>query len=152
MGPPKKLCIWVMDINGKNRKPVNKWGGDRGIDWAPDGDKIVFCSFQDSWNNWRSNDIYVINANGTGEKRLTQPGPTIYYNPIWSPTGTEIAFTADQGGNWHLYVMNADGSNVRQLTNTPLNDQWCGFDWFAFSSVLKPGGKLPTTWGETKTN
>ena len=153
VGPPQELRIWVMDVNGKNREPINDLGGDAGgPDWSPGGNEIVFCSHKDSWNPWRSNDIYFINADGTGERRLTQPGPTVYRSPIWSPDGTEIAFTSNQNGNWHLYVMNTDGSNIRQITNTPLDNKSCSSDWLASSFALEPASKLPTTWGKIKTN
>ena len=37
-------------------------------------------------------------------------------SPTWSPNGREIAFTSDRGGRPQIYVMSADGSNVRRLT------------------------------------
>jgi len=43
--------------------------------------------------------------------------------PDWSPDGSQIAFQSTGTGNGDLYVMDADGSNVRQLTSTPEADQ-----------------------------
>ena len=40
--------------------------------------------------------------------------------PAWSPDGRRIAFESDrEGGVSHLFVMNADGSGVEQLTDSP---------------------------------
>jgi TolB protein len=39
--------------------------------------------------------------------------------PAWSPDGSQIAFASDRKGNYDIYVMNSDGSNVRQLTSNP---------------------------------
>jgi len=39
--------------------------------------------------------------------------------PTWSPDGSKIAFTSDRSGNYDIYVMNSNGSNVRQLTSSP---------------------------------
>jgi Tol biopolymer transport system component len=37
--------------------------------------------------------------------------------PRWSHDGKKIAFTSDRDGDPEIYVMNADGSNIVQLTN-----------------------------------
>ncbi|TMG01061.1 MAG: hypothetical protein E6I06_16085, partial [Chloroflexi bacterium] len=39
------------------------------------------------------------------------------YEPVWSPDGSKIAFSAYDGSNTGIYVMNADGSGLRNLTN-----------------------------------
>ena len=142
-------AVWVMDANGENQKMLNSGGGRLGIDWSPDGDKIVFESMKDSMG-WESNDIYIMNADGTGVNILTQPGPAWYDCPVWSPDGTKIAFGFDQDGKQgkDIYVMNADGSDVQRLTNTPANE--FGIDWTASSYTVEPTGKLKTTWGNIK--
>ena len=42
--------------------------------------------------------------------------------PSWSPDGGSIVFVSDRDGNFEIYVMNADGSNQRRLTNNPAED------------------------------
>jgi Tol biopolymer transport system component len=50
-------------------------------------------------------------------RRLTDdPGSDI--EPAWSPDGTRIAFASNRDGDWDIYVMDADGGNVRRLTGT----------------------------------
>jgi hypothetical protein len=44
--------------------------------------------------------------------------------------------------------MDADGSNIKRLTNTPANER--GLDWTAFSYAVESGGKLKSTWGKIK--
>jgi Tol biopolymer transport system component len=41
----------------------------------------------------------------------------------WSPDGTQIAFESDRDGDSEIYVMNADGSNVRQLTDNDTTER-----------------------------
>src|SRR5206468_1029853 len=68
-----------------------------------------------------NDEIYVMNRDGTGVKRLTNdPGEDAY--PAWSPDGKEIAFQSSRSGNLDIFVMNSDGSNVRNLTNNPAAD------------------------------
>lgn len=65
-------------------------------------------------------DIYAIDADGSGESRLTETPETFDGMPAWSPDGERIAFATDRdGGSWELYVMNSDGTQQRRLTSTP---------------------------------
>ncbi len=81
--------------------------------WSPDGRKIAFGRDRDG--NGSSDDIYVINADGSGQRRLTQDGQ----QPLWSPDGQKIAFRSKRNGNDDIYVMNPDGSGQRNLTRNP---------------------------------
>jgi TolB protein len=42
--------------------------------------------------------------------------------PCWSPDGKQIAFQTSRDGNFEIYVMNADGSDPRRLTNNDAFD------------------------------
>jgi len=150
--PIDRSAVFVMDANGENRKMLHNWGGRVGIDWSPDGDKIVFASSQDSWQNWQSHDLFVIDTDGRGLERLTQPGPEWYRDPAWSPDGTKIVFSSnlDDEDNYEIYVMNADGSDIQRLTKTPAVGEFRP-DWTASSYAVEPAGKLKSTWGKIKT-
>ena len=63
------------------------------------------------WNG----DLYVVNADGTGQARLTRH-PAEEFDPAWSPDGTKIAFSRFTGRRYQIFVMEADGSNASQLT------------------------------------
>jgi len=43
-------------------------------------------------------------------------------NPLSSPIVSKIAFRSERDGNWEIYVMNVDGSNIRRLTNNMARD------------------------------
>lgn len=61
-------------------------------------------------------DIYTVNFDGTGMKRLTDVAG---YDAegSYSSDGKQIVFTSSRDGDPDIYVMDADGQNVRQLTN-----------------------------------
>jgi Tol biopolymer transport system component len=81
--------------------------GDDGMpDFSPDGRRIVFTSNRD-----RQGEIYVMNRDGSGQRRLTRrPGDD--FMPSFSRDGTRIAFSALPGT---VMVMNADGTGLRRL-------------------------------------
>jgi Tol biopolymer transport system component len=72
----------------------------------------------------KAEDIYVMNADGSAQRRLTDhPGQDRY--PVWSPDGTLILFYSDRTPQgW--YVMKADGSNQTHLPNWT---QYAGISW-----------------------
>jgi TolB protein len=84
--------------------------------WSPDGTKIAFYSLR-SFNG----DIYVMNADGSGQTRLTN-NEAYDITPVWSPDGMKIAFGSDRDGNFEIYVMNVDGSGQTRLTNNDARD------------------------------
>lgn len=111
--------IWVVNVDGSGlTRLTNRDGFDGYAAWSPDGSQIVFNS---------GSHIYVMNADGSAP---TQVG--VGARPAWSPDGQQIAFEDTRDGgpccsdgvyNVEVYVMNADGSTVRRLTNNSAYDQ-----------------------------
>ncbi len=76
--------------------------------WSPDGKTIAFFTFPD-----KEPEIFKTNADGTNPVQLTH---NLLLNGwfAWSPDGRQIAFVADR-----LYVMNADGDQVKAIAALP---------------------------------
>jgi TolB protein len=124
------LHIYTMDADGENVKQLTK--GDskcRVPTWSPDGKKIVFG--QTTPNN--GSQICVIDADGGNMKVL---GDGDGWDPAWSPDGKKILFASFRGpkGGFRVYVMDADGSNVVQLTT---NGNTLGFVYPSWSPDSK---------------
>lgn len=83
--------------------------------WSPDGTQIAFQVNQhDHW------EIYVMNADATDVKPLTQPDPLSFrpannVSPTWSPDSKQILFVSDRNGKWEFFAINADGAGLRQV-------------------------------------
>lgn len=76
------------------------------VDVAPDGRTLAFTLL---------GDIYTMPITGGTPKRITE-GLSWDVHPRFSPDGARIAFTSDRGGGDNIWVMNADGSDKRQVT------------------------------------
>ena len=62
-------------------------------------------------------DVYVVNADGSGRLRRLTSGAAGEFDPSWSPNGRLIAYRREtRDGQPHIYVMHADGSRKRNLT------------------------------------
>jgi len=112
------------EVNLSNSPDIH----DGAPSWSPEGKKILFTS-----NPGGNREIYVMDADGTNLTKLTD-GRGSKSSPSWSPNGKKIVFTI---GGWRpiddewvstddIYIMDADGSNVINLTgNTPGDDNYC---------------------------
>jgi Tol biopolymer transport system component len=101
--------------------------------------KIVFTSSRDGHD-----EIYVMNADGTGQTRLTNTPNTVHNNdPSWSPDGKQIAFVSDRDdpNDSELWIMNADGSSQRQLTFNGVPE--FSVDWGPDGATLVLGSGNP---------
>ena len=102
--------IYTMRTDGSElRRLTYQPGLDSLPSWSPDGRRVAFHarSVRD-----RGSDIYVIGADGSGLTRLTEH-PAQDEVAAWSPTGQRIAFLSDRDGNYELYSMHNDGTDVR---------------------------------------
>ena len=103
--------LFVVGADGSGLTMVGK---RRSCDAAisPDGSKIAFVRFD---TDLRHPNVWVMNADGSGLTRITNDGHST--GPSWSPDGTRIAFIRSGGwGKSEVFVMDADGSHVSQLT------------------------------------
>jgi len=84
---------------------------------SPDGTRIAFAAmWGDPTDGVVRKDIWVVNRDGTGLRRLTDD-PAIDEQPAWSPDGSKIAFRSTRGGtDADIWVMNADGGNQVNIT------------------------------------
>ena len=90
---------------------------DGGAAWSPGGSQIAF-----SRDDGVTSQIFVMNADGTGQVKLTSISGHATY-PTWSPDGLRIGFSEDNGTDTNgIYVMNADGSGVTRLTTDSANN------------------------------
>jgi len=101
--------IWVVSRKGGSpRRLTHSYEDDWDPAWSPDGRRLAFDRQSDGWN-W----IYVINADGTGLRRLTK---NFNWHPVWTPDG-HISYINARG----IWVMDANGGNKRLLARADVS-------------------------------
>ncbi len=125
--------VYAMDADGSSPRNLTQHPAkDVRPAWSPDGRRIAFVRLRD-----RQSEIYVMNADGSGKRQITRSrasddsptwAPDGLDSPTWSPDGRRIAFLRPATRRYkmpgrdvirrghHLYVVNADGSELRNLT------------------------------------
>jgi Tol biopolymer transport system component len=119
-------AIWVMDADGSNQVQLTDAATiNVHPNWSPDGARIAFASDRDG-----NFELYTIAPDGTGLTRLTFTVGQQEDNPNWSPDGQRMVHDAcvsptypcPGSPNYEIFVMRADGSSRRRLTNDPSID------------------------------
>ena len=100
----------------------------RGLVVSPDGARIAWYRTEDNgqgttlsshvWMGDFDADTQTIN----NHEQLTTEG--FNFDPTWSPDGSQIAFGSGRDGNLEIYIMNADGSEQTNFTNTPDDNEF----------------------------
>ncbi len=109
-------ALWKIHFNGTNKSLIAytpKEGAVRMPNWKKN--KIVHMRYI---TGAYSSEIFIMDEDGTNEKRLTYNEASDYY-PKYSPTNNKIIYDSkNQTESRQIWVMNADGTGQRQLTDT----------------------------------
>ena len=125
-----QFMLWIMNDDGTEPVPVTaypergKWGkanlpaGDYDPRLSPDGSKIAFERLVNTDDPHGGYDIFTVDRERQGEARLTN---STYSQGLvnWSHSGKELVYivAAINGqGKYDIYIMNADGTNNRNIT------------------------------------
>jgi dipeptidyl aminopeptidase/acylaminoacyl peptidase len=121
----QRLHIFVVDLSSKQVRQLTSGESDEhSLDWSPDGKEILFVSNrepnQDEFFNY---DVFALRVGDGSIRRLTATEFN-EYEPLWSPDGKHIVYRGTRRGltdrettmeDTHVWVMNADGSERREI-------------------------------------
>ena len=125
----------VMDASGNNRQLVMRNVGTGSASgapaWSPDGDKIAFVLNSVEIEFGTNYEVFTANADGTDVQNLTGSYalPNILFSPTWAPDGSRIAFATFASGPTGIFVIDSDGSNLRQVFIDPASPTFTALRW-----------------------
>src|SRR5439155_23399927 len=122
----RRLHIFLVDLaTGQVRQLTSGNHYEHSIDWSPNGEEIAFVSNREpNEDQFFNYDLLTLKVADGSMRRLTST-ENIEYRPRWSPDGKEIVYQATKRGltdlettmeDTHVWLMNLDGSNRRELT------------------------------------
>ena len=121
--------LWVMPADGgPGTRLTTGLDNQEGRSWSPDGTQIVVQTIVDGVGQ-----LVVMDADGSNQRQITRiPADTPVFTapgifpkmrgavtPAWSPSGDWIAFASNHEGNYDIYLIRPDGSDLKRFSNSP---------------------------------
>ena len=115
--------LWTVTLDGELTRLTDDeydWGDPV---WSPDGAWLVASGqvgldviIRERWDHGSPNDLWLFRADGSERRNLTESWDLIPGTPTWSPDGRHLHFTANVGGNTHLFRLEVARGSVEQIT------------------------------------
>jgi len=133
---PSSAAIALMRADGRELTLLTDTAENAGFpSWSPDGRRLVYRVTRVNGSS-----LMIVDIRTRDVTRLTE-GSSNDNSPSWSPCGDRIVFTTrrDAVGDYDLYTIRPDGTDLRRLTSTPGNDShpaWSAdCEWIVFTSA-----------------
>jgi dipeptidyl aminopeptidase/acylaminoacyl peptidase len=162
----QRLHLFVVDIASRQVRQLTQGNYDEhSVDWSPDGKQLLFASNRDpNQDEFFHYDVFTLQLADNTVHRLIA-SEACEYSPVWSPDGKSIAYLGTRRGltdrettmeDTHVWVMNADGGNRREIGAPVDNRQgaprWAPDGSAVYFTVMERGSnhlvRLPLAAGQ----
>jgi serine/threonine protein kinase/Tol biopolymer transport system component len=114
--------IYLVNIDGTDERQLTNLGeGACQPAWSPTGDQLIFTSpCRLNVEQYAGSSLWILDVDQEGnssDPRQLRTAPGGDYDPAWDPNGGRLAFTSVRDNRAQIYVMNLDGSEVKNLTD-----------------------------------
>jgi TolB protein len=114
-GPGTNFSLYTSDLTGSATLLIDLGEWDVVYpNWSPDGSRVIYADIDDA--RWM---IQVVDPHNPAQPQILLRDFAVNIYPVYSPDGRYIAYVSNRdNGAEDIYVMNADGTNPRNLTGT----------------------------------
>jgi WD40-like Beta Propeller Repeat/Lipoprotein LpqB beta-propeller domain len=122
-GDPRR-SLWVMGLDGSEATRIAEGGNVSNPSWHPDGVHLVYSIEHNGLT-----EVHITRSDGSEDRVVYSeeaPGTYAVFSASFSPDGSQIVFDAGTDSGYDIFLVNADGSNVQQVTTTgtDYNPSW----------------------------
>jgi len=99
----------VSIADGKIKQLTDRKGPDRGLALSPNGKTIAYTGYDDKVQTYQMNHLYLMNADGSGKKKVANPLDRAISDLVWDTSGAGLYFSYDDKGNTKIGYMTLSG-------------------------------------------
>jgi acylaminoacyl-peptidase len=146
---PADSEIYQINIASGNVKALTKrYGPDQGPAVSPDGSKIAYTGYDDTYQGYQITDLYVMNSDGSNPKLISKNFDRDIGNINWDANGKGLYFQYDDKGETKIGHIALNGKVTTKAEH--LGGMSLGRPYTAASYTVSDNGKFAYTLGTTK--
>lgn len=138
----EEFSLYSVNVDGTSQAELASLpaGEAQNLVISPDGSKLLYVNSAKNDPEDDTTEAYVMNIDGSNQQQILPSGvlssETISFSFSWSPDSTKVVYNMPSGGqHFDIFTVNADGTSLANLTNTPDEDEVVGLTTQAWGAA-----------------